>query len=191
MAPAENTALSRAERRETLIGHASYHRGMSTPQTSHAPRRFDLLAWFTGWSILTLLLGGWFTAMGLNEWYETLEKPPFQPPSWAFTPAWFTIFTLLTIATWRVARHPRRDQTTMTLYGVQLALNAAWSLLFFTFQRPDWALVEILALDAVVLALAIRYLRIDRLAGVLLAPYVVWLVLATAINAWIVQNTAA
>ena len=77
----------------------------------------------------------------------------------------------------------------MMIYGVQLALNAAWSLLFFTFQRPDWAMVEILALDVVVLVLAIRYLRIDRPAGAMILPYLGWLGLATAINLWIVRNS--
>ena len=182
-------------RTRCLHGHASrrsrpdtYNRVMTSFGEPVPARRLDLLAWVSAASFATLVLGGWLTSMGLGDWYDSLAKPPFQPPAWAFSPAWITIFVLLTVATWRVARHPRGDARTMVVFGIQLGLNATWSLLFFALQRPGWALAEIIALDLVVVALALLYARIDRLAGVLLIPYVAWLGLATAITAWIVRN---
>ena len=163
-----------------MSSHASHH---TAPSSS---RRFGLLIVFATLSLVTLALGGWFTALGLGPWYDELATPPFQPPAWAFTPVWIGIFSLLAIATWRIARSGRSGPWTIGLYGVQLGLNAAWSLLFFALQRPDWALLEIIILDLAVIVLTLLYLRIDRPAGIMLTPYVVWLGLATAINTWIV-----
>ena len=101
---------------------------------------------------------------------------------------WTTLFVLLAIATWQVARRGVVARTALWLYGVQLVLNVAWSLLFFTLHRPGWALIEILILDAVVVAMVVVYGRVHRGAGWMLVPYAAWLGLASAINVWIVLN---
>jgi tryptophan-rich sensory protein len=150
------------------------------------PARRDLLVLFLALSALTLGVGGRLTALGFGPWYDALEKPPFQPPAWAFGPAWTTIMTLLAIGTWQVARRRDEARGALRLYALQLALNVAWSLLFFTLHRPGWALVDIVVLDLVVLAMVARYGRVHRPSSWCLVPYAVWLALATAINAWIV-----
>lgn len=146
---------------------------------------------FAAISVLLLAVGGWLTSLGLGEWYRELTFPPFQPPAWAFTPAWITIFALLTFATHRVAtaypRQPAAVRSALVLYALQCVLNIGWSLLFFAWARPDWALWEILALDVVLVAMTVAYWRVSARAGAMLVPYVLWLGLATAINAWIVQ----
>lgn len=138
-------------------------------------------------SFLLLILGGWLTYLGLGPWYYELAFPPFQPPSWVFTPVWTVVLALLAWATWRAALS---EQTTakiaLALYGAQCVLNVGWSLLFFTAQRPDIALFELLVLDVVLLLMVVFYGRISKLAGALLVPYFVWLLFATAINGWIV-----
>ena len=147
-------------------------------------------------SLLLLMLGGWLTSLGMGQWYQELELPPFQPPAWIFTPAWITLLTMLAVATWIITcKNGRESPMTMSiallLYGLQLALNAGWSLLFFAVQRPDFALGEIIALDAVLLGMIFVYGRISKTAGLLLVPYFLWLLFATAINAWIVINNEA
>ncbi|MEM7584307.1 MAG: TspO/MBR family protein [Acidobacteriota bacterium] len=163
------------------------------PEAPLASRR-DLLALFAALSLLALGLGGWLTSLGFGPWYDELKKPWFQPPGWVFTPAWTLIFSLLAVATWQVARRgdwAQRGSGTrlaLWLYGVQLVLNVAWSLCFFTLHNPTWALIDIFVLDAVVVAMVVAYGRVHRTAGWLLVPYAVWLGLATAINVWVVAN---
>jgi len=157
-----------------------------TTTTTQPPRRLDLLALFGFLSILTLGLGGWLTSLGFGPWYDELKKPWFQPPGWVFSPVWTVIFVLLAFATWQIARCGRAAKTALVWYGVQLLLNVGWSLLFFTLHQPFWALVEILVLDAVVIVMVILYARLRPAAGFMLVPYACWLILATAINIWIV-----
>ncbi|MEM9365417.1 MAG: TspO/MBR family protein [Planctomycetota bacterium] len=145
--------------------------------------------WFSA-SFALLALGGWLTSIGLGDWYDTLDFPPYQPPGWAFTPAWVIILSLLAWSTWRISQKFEDGfhsflPLAYLLYGVQFALNVGWSLLFFAVRRPDAALWEILVLDAVLLAMVLVYGKIDRQAGWMLVPYLAWLLFATAINAWI------
>ena len=155
---------------------------------STMPFRPGLLTLFSLLSIVTLAAGGLLTSLGLGPWYDELKTPPFQPPAWAFTPAWTAIFTMLAIATWRIALLGRPSRYALVVYAVQLVLNMAWSLFFFAMERPDLALIEIFVLDIVVLTMVAMYGRLDRIAGWLLVPYAVWLVLATSINFWVVLH---
>ena len=153
-----------------------------------APSRRGLLAFFALVSLVTLSLGGWLTSLGFGPWYDELQKPPFQPPGWLFSPAWTILFTLLAIATWRVARKGAVAALALWVYAFQLLFNVLWSLFFFTLHRPGWALVDIAILNVLVVAMVVLYGRIDRLAGWFIVPYVLWLGLATSINTWIVFN---
>ena len=102
-----------------------------------------------------------------------------------FGPVWTCLYVAMAVATWRVWRkqEPRDARTTLFLYGVQLALNALWSVIFFGLRRPDLALVEIVALWLVLVVLLVRFARVDRLAGWLWAAYVAWVTFAAALNA--------
>lgn len=165
--------------------HAS---GGPTDESPETPPRRDLLIVFALLSLITLGLGGWLTSLGFGPWYDDLRKPPFQPPGWLFSPVWTLLFTLLAIATWRIARQGQIARPAIQLYAVQLVFNLLWSLFFFTLHQPAWALVDIAILNILVIAMISLYGRIDRLAGWFLAPYLAWLFLATAINTWIVIN---
>ena len=155
-------------------------------RTNDPPFRPGLLVFFSVLSLVTLAAGGLLTSLGLGPWYRDLQIPWFQPPAWAFTPAWLIIFVLLAIATWRISRRGSIAGFALGLYGLQLVANALWSFFFFPMERPDLALIDIFALDAMVIGMTVLYGRIDRTSGLLLLPYVVWLGLATAINVWIV-----
>jgi translocator protein len=141
---------------------------------------------FAGLSVLTLGIGGWLTSLGMDAWYDALAKPPFQPPGWVFSPVWTTIFILITISTWQLDRREAWKGSVRALYFTQLVLNVGWSLCFFAMKNPALALAEIVVLDAVVVAMMLVYGRAWRPAGLMILPYVIWLGLATSINAWIV-----
>ena len=162
----------------------------TAPPASELPFRGDRLALFAALSVGCLALGGWLTSLGFGPWYDDLPKPPFQPPAAAFGPVWTTLFMLLAVATWQVARRGAPARTALRLYAIQLVLNIGWSLLFFTLHQPGWALLEILVLDAVVVAMVWAYGRVHRPSGWMLVPYAVWLGLASTINGWIVLHTA-
>ncbi|NIM27423.1 MAG: tryptophan-rich sensory protein [Gammaproteobacteria bacterium] len=130
-------------------------------------------------------LGGLVTATSVGGWYQGLEKPPFNPPDWVFAPVWTTLYVLMAIAAWRVWRRAgfERGAGALAVFAVQLALNLAWSFVFFGLQRIDLALVEIVILLVAIIATAAMFWRIDRLAGMLLVPYALWVAFATALNA--------
>jgi tryptophan-rich sensory protein len=105
------------------------------------------------------------------------------------------VLSCLAISAWLVVCKAEKNLQyaffALMLYGAQCVLNVGWSLLFFTMQRPDIALWELVALDASLLGMVWTYGRISRLAALLLLPYLGWLILSTAINVWIVINTGA
>jgi tryptophan-rich sensory protein len=133
-----------------------------------------------------------FTDRGTDSWYSQLEVPPFNPPSWVFAPVWTTLYLLIGIAawaTWRRPDSPRRDRA-LVAWWVQLALNAAWTPLFFGAQRPGWALAEIVVLWLAA-ALTWRWLaRCSTASAWLFAPYMAWISFAVVLNASIVGLNA-
>lgn len=135
-------------------------------------------------------VGGWFTSMGMPEWYASLRKPAFNPPSWIFGPVWTTLYVLMAIAAWLVWRSAgwRNGRKALTLFFVQLALNLAWSGIFFALQSPGWAMAEIVALWLAILATTILFFRHSTIAGALMVPYLLWVSFAAVLNgaiAWL------
>ena len=119
-----------------------------------------------------------------NSWYAGLTKPAFQPPAWAFGVVWTILYALMGIALAMVLNEPpsQRRSNALWLFGGQLALNFAWSPVFFGMQMIDVALVIILVMLFMATAAANLFRRIRKLAGWLLLPYLAWLCLATALN---------
>lgn len=157
-----------------------------------ATKQYKLLFVFSLLSLILLLVGGWLTYAGLGDWYYELDFPPFQPPPGLFTPAWIIVLSCLALSTWLIAAHvddyARDVAFAMTLYGAQFVLNAGWTLLFFTVQRPDIAFWELIILDGILIAMVLTYSRLSKWAALLLTPYIIWLVLSTFINGWIIQH---
>lgn len=152
------------------------------------------MAALAGFVILCLAVsgaGGAVTSTSVGTWYQTLEKPAFNPPDWVFAPVWTGLYLMMAVAGWRVWRAPasRRRRVALAAFGVQLALNLAWSFLFFGFQRIGAALVEIVALLAAIGFTTRAFWRVDRAAGALFVPYLLWVAYATALNAmlWILN----
>lgn len=134
-------------------------------------------------ALFVAVLGGLMTDIG--PWYAALKQPAWKPPDWAFGPIWTTIFALAAAAGvigWRrtLARDARHRL--LELFALNGFLNVFWSLLYFRLHRPDWALFEVPFLWLSVLALIVVLARVSRLAPWLLAPYLVWVAIAAALN---------
>jgi tryptophan-rich sensory protein len=110
--------------------------------------------------------------------------PAFQPPGWAFGAIWTTLYTMLGIALAVILDQPpsKRRSNALKLFYVQLALNFAWSPIFFGQRLIDIALVELTAMLILALATAVAFHRIRKVAGALMIPYLAWLCLAAALN---------
>jgi tryptophan-rich sensory protein len=119
-------------------------------------------------------------------WYETLAKPFFTPPNWAFPVAWTILFALMAVSLWRIVAVSGgwiAGNRTLIPFAVQLILNIAWSFAFFGQQNPGagFAVIALLLLSIVWTILAFR--QKDALAAWLLAPYLVWVTYAAVLNA--------
>ena len=169
---------------------------MTTSDSARPPRprrrsfAMDMLG-LLAWMVLVFAvagLGGWATSLSVGDWYPTLTRPPLNPPDAVFGPVWSVLFGLMGLAAWHVWRRVGLTGAPMALglFLAQLALNLGWSVLFFGMQRPDLALVEILILWPLILATLIAFWRIDRIAGALLVPYLLWVAFAIYLNAGIV-----
>jgi translocator protein len=131
----------------------------------------------------TAVLGGIGTATG-SRWYRTLDKPAWQPPGSIFGPVWTVLYALTAVAGGRVLARTGDSERRVYLraYTVNLALNTAWTWIFFRGRRPVPAAVEAAVLAASTVDLARRSWVRDRVAGVALLPYAVWTVFATALT---------
>lgn len=120
-----------------------------------------------------------------GTWYAGLAKPAWTPPGWVFAPVWTMLYLLMAVAAWLVTLNGewRQRRLPLALFILQLAVNAAWSWLFFGLQRPDWALLNILVLWGLVSVTVVLFLNTRWVAGILLLPYWGWLTLAAALNA--------
>ena len=134
--------------------------------------------------ILGLLMGVVSNSGFGNDWYDPLKKPSFQPPGWAFGAVWTTLYTMMGIALAAILNEPSspRRSRALALFVVQLALNFAWSLIFFGGGMIDMGLVALVAMTILVTMTIIAFWRIRPLAGAMLLPYLAWLCLATALN---------
>lgn len=139
--------------------------------------------------VLVGALGGWATSQGVVDWYPSLVKPSFNPPAWVFGPVWTALYLLMGLAlflVWERARDSSglrpEGKKALLIFGVQLILNAAWSFLFFGARSPGWALLDLVLLWVFILWTLLLFLRIHRLAGWLLAPYLAWVTFAGALN---------
>jgi tryptophan-rich sensory protein len=134
-------------------------------------------------------VGSVATMPSIPTWYRHLAKPSFTPPNWVFGPAWTLLFTMMTVAFWRILRKtpetPGRAQAIL-IFVVQLVLNALWSVVFFGMHNPDLALAVIALLEASILATIVAFWRLDRMAAWLLALYPLWVAYASALNIGIV-----
>jgi translocator protein len=135
--------------------------------------------------LLIGMLSGILSGSGDTPWYRALVKGSLTPPNWAFPVAWTILYLLMGAAAWRIWR--RGDHAgagvALSLFGLQLALNLAWSPMFFGLESVALGAVMIVPVLLAAAAAMIAFRRVDPVAAAMLAPYVLWLAYATAV-AW-------
>jgi tryptophan-rich sensory protein len=139
-------------------------------------------------TIIVLGAGGAMTTVG--PWYRNLRKPSWNPPDWLFGPAWTVILGLAAwagVLGWLHARTAGEHVLIAVLFGINIVLHMLWSPLFFNFQRPDWALMEVPFLWLSILALILALSPLSALAAWLLVPYLLWVAFAAYLNLTIVR----
>lgn len=135
-------------------------------------------------------LSGIISGSSMTTWYETLEKPFFNPPSWVFGPAWTILYTLMGIATGLVITSNSNKKRIVKLgifaYSFQLLLNFIWSPIFFYFQSPLFALFVILLLIFAIILTMYYFFQVSKTSYYLLYPYLLWVIFASILNLSIV-----
>lgn len=152
--------------------------------------------------------GSVFTMPAIKGWYSSLNKPPFNPPSWVFGPVWTTLFLLMGISlyfVWKKNFTPKeplkfskakiwnkwskkfltgewQKANVIIIFITQLFLNILWSLIFFGMQNPGAAFFELLMLWFAILYTIVNFYRVFKPAAYLLIPYILWVSLAGYLN---------
>ncbi|MDN3671489.1 TspO/MBR family protein [Flavobacterium branchiarum] len=141
--------------------------------------------------VVTCLAIGYFsgivTRSSIETWYPTLIKPSFNPPNWVFAPAWSLLYLLMGVAAglvWdRIEHEKEAVKNALVFFAIQLALNALWSYLFFGLMNPLLALIEIVVLWLMIYETLLKFIKINKVAGYLLVPYLLWVSFATILTA--------
>ncbi|MFY7665447.1 TspO/MBR family protein [Flavobacterium sp.] len=132
-------------------------------------------------------LVGQVTRPGIETWFVFLEKPFFNPPNWLFAPVWSVLYVFMAIAAARVWSNTKSEvvviRKALLFWWIQLALNTAWSFLFFGLKNPLLALVEIVLLELLIYETYLQFRKIDVVSAKLLIPYMIWVAFAAILNA--------
>ena len=131
--------------------------------------------------------GAIFTSRGLESWYPALESPELAPPNWVFAPVWTTLFLLMGVAVWLIwteasGERSRSARFAIGLFAAHFLVNVAWSAVFFGSQSLLGGLVVIALLWLFIVATILAFGRVDRRAGLLLVPYLLWVSFASYLN---------
>ncbi|MBX7041782.1 MAG: tryptophan-rich sensory protein [Ignavibacteria bacterium] len=130
-------------------------------------------------------IGSYFTADAIPGWYETLNKPEFNPPNWVFGPVWTFLYILMGISlflVWKEGPGNTKVKPAMLMFWVQLGLNILWSVVFFGMRNISGGLLVIILLWVSILFTILRFRKISAVAGTLLVPYILWVTFASALN---------
>jgi tryptophan-rich sensory protein len=144
--------------------------------------RYRPLALFLLACLGTGAVSSQFTTAALPVWYAGLVHPAIAPPNWVFAPVWTALYVTMAVAAWRVWIKAGLKSAALYAFWLQLFLNFCWSGIFFGLHRIDLALAEILLLDAAILASLVLFWSWDRIAGLLMVPYLAWSGFATLLT---------
>lgn len=162
----------------------------SPPQRTSG--RLGVLFLACGLCFGTQCIGWLLTADAVREWYPAIRKPSWTPPDWIFGPVWTLLFLLMALSAWVFCgrAHGRTVRVGLGLFLGQLVLNALWSGLFFAARNPGVAFGETVLLWATIAATLITFSRVSAVAAGLLAPYLLWVTYATALNGaiWLLNS---
>ncbi len=167
---------------------------LTTPRMGFA-RQVTALLGFLALSYTVSLLGSMAILGNASGWYAAATKAPWTPPGWVFGSAWAVLYAAMAVASWLVWRQgAAKARGAMTAYGIQMLLNLAWAPTFFG-MYPAWgdaalwlALLLIAALALAVTATVILFGLINTTAGLLMLPYVSWIVFSASLNLYAAAN---
>jgi len=147
-------------------------------------KQFAGLIAFVAVCLAAAATGGALTSLSVGDWYQQLSRPRWSPPDWVFGPVWTVLYLMMAFAAWLVWRKSGllRARGALIWFGVQLALNVAWSALFFALRRPDLAFAEIILLWLAIGATLAAFGRRSAGAALLMAPYWAWTTFAAILN---------
>lgn len=128
----------------------------------------------------------------VGPWYRDLKKPSWNPPDWAFPVVWTTVFLFLVFSLAQAWQNgsPAERQWLLWLTGINFVLNIVWSLFFFKLKRPTWALVEVVVFWLSIVAMVVHFASFHPFSAWMLAPYLIWVSIASFLNLRIVQLNA-
>jgi len=151
-----------------------------------AIRRFEFrgILGLLGWLGLSFLAGGVGGFFMPGEWYEDLQKPSWNPPGWLFGPVWSVLYAMMAVSAWSIWRRGgfRAQRSPLSLFLVQLLLNALWSPLFFGLKWPGLAFLEIVVLWFAIVLTILAFNRVCRASALMLIPYLLWVSFASVLN---------
>ena len=139
--------------------------------------------------ILAAALGGLVSGGAGDPWYVEIAKPPFTPPGFVFGIVWPVLYVMMALSAILFRRKVGRFENAGSAFGLfffQLALNAAWSVLFFFFHRPVWSMIDLVALWVTILTLFLEFWPRSKWAALLLVPYLLWSTFAAYLNGGII-----
>lgn len=131
------------------------------------------------------LIGAIFTTPAIPTWYESLKKPFFNPPNWIFGPVWVSLYLLMGISLfliWQRRENNPQAQKGLILFFIQLILNAFWSGAFFGLKSPLSGLIMIVLLWIAIFLTIQHFLKVLKIAALLLLPYILWVSFAALLN---------
>ncbi|HOL21998.1 MAG TPA: tryptophan-rich sensory protein [bacterium] len=132
------------------------------------------------------VIGSIFTSISVDNWYKTLNKPVFNPPSWLFAPVWTFLYITMGFSLFLIwsydDKQNKRKYIALIFFSVQLFFNILWSVFFFGMKSPFLAFVDIILLWGSILITMILFKRISVLSSILLIPYFLWVTFAAFLN---------
>ena len=131
------------------------------------------------------IVGSIFTFSAIPTWYASLKKPDLSPPNWVFGPVWTTLYTLMGVSlflVWQKRTEVKLAWPAIVFFLIHLVLNAFWSIIFFGLKSPFWAFIAIIVLWIMIVISIILFYRVNKTAGLLLLPYLIWVCFASYLN---------
>ncbi len=144
-----------------------------------------MLAGFIVLSLLAGAIGSFFTFQSIPGWYASLQKPWFTPPSWVFGPVWTLLYVLMGSAAYLIYEKGLKKpevRSALEVFGIQLALNAAWSVAFFGLRSIPGGLAIIVLLWLSIIWATALFWKLSRNAALMMLPYILWTCLAALLN---------
>lgn len=156
----------------------------SAPSAIPSPGFGARLAALAGWLVLCFGAASMGAVFMPGEWYAALKKPSWNPPGWLFGPVWSTLYTMMAVAAWLVWKRGgfAAQARPLATFVVQLALNAAWTPVFFGLHWMGLAFAEIVLLWLAIIATIVRFYPVNPVAARLLMPYLAWVSFAATLN---------